>query len=212
MKILLAEDEPVTQQLIKAQLEQWNYDVYCANNGAEAWELLDGASAPKLALLDWKMPKMTGLEVCQKLRSLSSGSYVYVILLTALTEKTHVVQGLEAGADDYITKPCNQSELRLRLMTGQRILNLEAELLLSLKQNQEYSQATPASVYNSKLIGRELEILRLVASNKTTEEIAQVFHLSPDWVSAHLSNIMHKMGVKSIAEAAKKAIKDEIIL
>jgi DNA-binding NarL/FixJ family response regulator len=212
MKILLAEDEPVTRELIKTQLQQWQYDVVCASNGAEAWALLQGESAPKLALLDWKMPEMTGLEVCQQLRSVSSGTYVYVILLTSLSEKTYVVQGLEAGADDYITKPCNQNELRLRLLTGQRILNLESELLMALKQNEEYSNnAPPSTAYMSKLIGRELEILRLVAANKTREEIANTFHLSPDWVSAHLSNIMHKMGVKTIEEAARR-VKDQVIL
>jgi DNA-binding NarL/FixJ family response regulator len=208
MKILLAEDDLITSEIIKEQLQQWKYDVTCAYNGTEAWGALQGEDAPKLAILDWQMPEMTGLEICQKLRSLKSGSYVYVIMLTGLSEKMYIVQGLEAGADDYLSKPCNPQELKVRLMTGQRILSMEAEMLFLMKQMQDCAFTEKSTIYDAKLISRELEILRLVSAGKSNEEIALAFHLSPDWVMAHLSNIMQKMGVKSREEAAQKAIKD----
>jgi DNA-binding NarL/FixJ family response regulator len=208
MKILLGEDDPITSEIIREQLLQWGYEPICATTGTEAWMILQEPDGPKLAILDWQMPLMTGLEICQKLRRRQSGTYIYVIMLTSLSGKAHVVQGLEGGADDYITKPCNPQELRVRLMTGQRILSLEAELLFTLKQMRDCAYTEKNTVYDSKLIGRELEILRLVVAGKSNEEIAVAFHLSPDWVIAHLGNIMQKMNVANREEVIRKAVQD----
>ncbi len=208
MKILLAEDDLITSEIIKEQLTQWSYDVTCVHRGNQAWDALQGENAPKLAILDWQMPEMSGLEICQRLRARTSGSYVYVIMLTGMTEKRNLIQGLEAGADDYLTKPCNPHELRVRLRAGERILGLEADLVFALKQISDCAYTKQSTLYDNKLISRELEILRLVVAGKSNEEIAKVFHLSPDWVMAHLSNIIQKMGVSNRDEAARKAIQD----
>lgn len=210
MKILLAEDDAITREIISDNLEQWGYDVVSVDNGLTAWTLLQQEDAPKLILLDWQMPGMSGLELCKKLRARQTGSYVYVVMLTSLSDKVNVVQGLEAGADDYLTKPCNPYELKVRLQTGQRVLSMESELLAALEQIKRYEQSGAGSknVYDSNLIERELEILRLAVAGKSNEEIASNFHLSPDWVMAHLNNIMSKMAVSTREAMIAKAMKD----
>lgn len=208
MKILLAEDDLITSEIIKEQLQQWGYDVTCTYTGIEAWNILQADGSPKLVVMDWHMPGMSGPTLCQKLRAALSGTYTYIILLTGLREKAHIIQGLEAGADDYLVKPCNPNELKTRIQVGQRILSLEAELLSTLNQMRGHAYQPKNSIYNTELIGRELEILKLVANGKTTDEIANTFHLSPNWVTAHLSNIMAKMNVNTVEEIQQKALQD----
>jgi DNA-binding response OmpR family regulator len=208
MKILLAEDDLVTSEIIKAHLQQWGYDVICKYNGMDAWEALQGEDAPKLVVLDWQIPVFSGIEICRKLRNLKKGSYVYVVMLTSLTDKSHVVQGLEAGADDYLTKPCNPHELKVRLSAGQRILGLESELLSALTQLKE---SVSNNVYDTQLTGREMDILRLVATGKNDDEVARTFHMSPDWVLAYMSTIIQKLNVHSREEVVQKAIRDNIL-
>lgn len=208
MKILLAEDDLVTSEIIKENLQQWGYEVICKYNGMDAWQALQGDDAPKLVVLDWQIPVFSGVEICRKLRTMKTGSYVYVVMLTSLTEKVHVVQGLEAGADDYLTKPCNPHELKVRLQAGQRILSLESELLSTLTQLKE---SVLNNAYDTKLTGREMDILRLIATGKSDDEVARAFHMSPDWVSAYMSNIIQKLDVQSRGEAIQKAIRDGIV-
>ena len=129
MRILLAEDDAVSRRLLQAVLEQWGYEVILASDGAQAWEVLSGERAPALAILDWVMPRMDGIEVCRRLRSDAERPYVYAILLTGRSDARDVVQGLDAGADDYITKPFDSNELRVRLRAGRRILELQSVLL-----------------------------------------------------------------------------------
>lgn len=129
MRILIAEDDPVSRRVLQAHLDKWDYEVILARDGREAWDALAQESCPKLAILDWMMPGMDGVEVVRKLRAKASSSYVYVLLLTAKGQKEDIVQGLEAGADDYLTKPFDAQELQARLRTGRRILELESELV-----------------------------------------------------------------------------------
>jgi len=129
VKILVAEDDPVTQHLLKATLEKWGHEPVLCQNGEEAWALLQEEGAPQLAILDWMMPKMEGLDVCRLIRQHAKTLHVYVILLTAKNRTDDLVEGLEAGADDYMIKPFNKEELRVRLKTGERILGLQAQAL-----------------------------------------------------------------------------------
>ena len=131
MKILVAEDNPVFQTMLKNMLSKWDFDVVLADNGKDAWRILQQNEAPPLAILDWMMPDMDGVEVCRKLREATQQRYIYVILLTAKTEQKDLVEGMEAGADDYVTKPFNIHELRVRLRAGRRILDLQEQLLLA---------------------------------------------------------------------------------
>lgn len=129
MKILVADDEPVSRRLMERTLQQAGYEVITADNGRSAAQILAGKDAPRLAILDWMMPELDGLGVCREVRNKHHDSYVYILLLTFRESNEDVVKGLEAGADDYLTKPCHPGELRARLHTGRRILQLEDKLV-----------------------------------------------------------------------------------
>jgi two-component system cell cycle response regulator len=128
-RILVAEDDPVSRRLLEVFLVKWGYEVVLASTGLEALQFLERMDAPRLALLDWMMPGMEGVQVCRKLREFKDRPYVYVLLLTARTQKEDLLQGLESGADDYLTKPFDSQELRARLHVGQRILDLQDKLI-----------------------------------------------------------------------------------
>src|ERR1700761_2055659 len=118
MKILIADDSAPSLAMLRKSVAKWGYDVVTAENGLEAWKILDQPDAPPLAILDWVMPHMTGPEVCRKVRETRREPYTYILLLTSKNSKGETVEGLESGADDYITKPFDQHELQVRLRTG----------------------------------------------------------------------------------------------
>src|SRR5262245_13696052 len=121
-RILIAEDDPISRQLVVTRLTRWGYETQQAVDGAQAWELLQQAGAPRLAVLDWMMPELSGVDLCRKVRAEKQQVYTYLLLLTAKDRKEDVIDGLEAGADDYLIKPVNALELKARLCVGERIL------------------------------------------------------------------------------------------
>jgi two-component system, cell cycle response regulator len=129
MKILIAEDDFTSRSILTAVLKKWGFDPVAAEDGSVAWDLLQKPDAPGLVLLDWNMPGMDGLEVCRRLRENDSRNPPYVILLTARGEKGDIVQGLEAGANDYVAKPYDNEELQARIRVGQRMLELQSHLM-----------------------------------------------------------------------------------
>jgi diguanylate cyclase (GGDEF)-like protein len=129
MRILVAEDEAVSRRILESRLRRWGYDVVIACDGAQAWEALQKPDAPDLAILDWEMPGMDGVEVCRRVRQEGREPYVYVLLLTSRSRGEDVVAGMEAGADDYVSKPFDDNELKMRLRAGRRILDLVGELV-----------------------------------------------------------------------------------
>ena len=129
MRILIAEDDPVSGRRLEAMLAQWGYEIVAVQDGIEALEQLRRPGAPTLALLDWMMPGMDGIEVCRKVRSENKGEYVYIVLLTAKGNKDDLVRGMEAGADDYVVKPFDSHELKVRLHAGTRIIDLQRQLI-----------------------------------------------------------------------------------
>ena len=129
MRILIAEDDPISRRVLQATLDKWGYEVVVTCDGLEAWETYQSEDPPRLAILDWMMPEMDGLEVCQKIRALRGQDYTYIILLTAKGRREDVIEGLEVGADDYIVKPFDAGELKVRLRAATRILNLQEDLL-----------------------------------------------------------------------------------
>ena len=128
MRILIAEDELVSRTLLQATLRKLGHDVVAVTDGSAAIEALLGTDAPRLAILDWMMPGANGLEVCRAIRE-RAPAYVYVVLLTGRDAPEDVVTGLEAGADDFLTKPFDTNELRARLRSGARVLDLLGSLL-----------------------------------------------------------------------------------
>ena len=129
MKILIAEDDRTSRTILTHVLDKFGYDVVSAGDGKEALEKLQEADAPKLAILDWMMPEMDGVDVCRRLRQTETANSIYIILLTTRDGKTNIVKGLEAGADDYIVKPYDSDELRARINVGLRIIELQAALV-----------------------------------------------------------------------------------
>lgn len=115
MKILLAEDEPVSRELVQSTLRSWGFDCRSVSDGAEAWQALQAESPPSLIILDWMMPQLDGVEVVRRLRESPRNLGTYVLLLTARASPQDVVRGLEAGADDYVTQPFHPAELRARV-------------------------------------------------------------------------------------------------
>ena len=157
MKILIADDDPVSRQLMEMLLRKSGYQVIAVGDGEAALARLAVPDAPRLALLDWMMPGLDGLEVCRRIRVRKDAPYVHVTLLTSKFEDDDIVAGLEAGADDYLTKPCNPKELTARLRTGHRILELE-DTLVRAREEMRFS-ATHDSLTR---LWNHGEILRLV--------------------------------------------------
>jgi diguanylate cyclase (GGDEF)-like protein len=144
LRILAAEDNPVFQSMLKTMLQRWGYEVVIARDGREAWNILESVDSPRLVLLDWMMPGMDGVEICRRVRAAGREPYIYIVLLTARTESQDLVEGMEAGADDYLTKPFHAHELRVRLRAGRRILELQEQLLQAREALRE--QATHDSL------------------------------------------------------------------
>jgi DNA-binding response OmpR family regulator len=128
VQILIAEDDLVSRRALEATLIKWGFKVRAVADGAAAWEALQEDRAPKLAILDWMMPKMDGLELCRQARAEPRSEMTYLILLTAKGTKEDLVAGLEAGADDYLIKPFNREELKARVQVGMRVVNLQTRL------------------------------------------------------------------------------------
>jgi sigma-B regulation protein RsbU (phosphoserine phosphatase) len=137
MKVLIAEDKPDSRQLLQIMVSKWGYEPVATRDGAEAWEALRREDAPQLALLDIMMPELDGLEVCRRVRAERAPVPTYIIMLTARTLPREIVTGLEAGADDYLTKPFDSSELRARIKVGERILDLQRNLLMRVTELEE---------------------------------------------------------------------------
>ena len=127
LKVLVVEDESLTCEVLKEMLERWGYEVHTAENGRNAWDTLQKENI-KFVIADWLMPIMDGLTLCRKIRSSGSPGYTYIILVTGKDKKEDIIEGLDAGADDYLVKPFDPGELKVRLRAGERILNLEKEL------------------------------------------------------------------------------------
>jgi phosphoserine phosphatase RsbU/P len=134
VQILIAEDDVVSRRALEATLNKWGYQVQVVADGAAAWEALQGDNAPKLAILDWMMPKIDGVEVCRRIRAELRLETTYLILLTAKGTKEDLVAGLDGGADDYLVKPFNRDELKARVQVGLRVVNLQSRLADRVRQ------------------------------------------------------------------------------
>ena len=128
-RVLIADDDRISRHRLRAMLSKQGYEVTCAEDGEEARHILAQDNAPQLVLVDWMMPGMSGIELCHLVRQQRRGAYVYVLLLTARDNQEDILQGMRAGADDYVTKPFDAHELMMRLHAGQRVLDLQARLL-----------------------------------------------------------------------------------
>ena len=158
MRVLIAEDDVTSRLLLKRVLENWGYEVAVTKNGAEALQALQAEDAPRLAILDWMMPGMDGVDVCRRVRARETLQPPYIILLTALEGKKGVVTGLEAGADDYVGKPYDPDELHARLKVGRRMVELNAKLIEAQRAFEILARTDSLTgVLNRGAIVKELE-------------------------------------------------------
>ena len=147
MQVLIADDDPVSRRLLQSYLQKWGYEVSAAQNGAEAWRLFQGATFA-IVITDWMMPDVDGLELIRRIRGIHRPGYVHATLLTARSQKEDLVEGMEAGADDFLTKPYDRDELRVRLRAAERLVNLEQSLA---EQNRILRETQAALVQTEKL-------------------------------------------------------------
>ncbi len=134
MKILIAEDEYTTRLMVQVSLENWGYSVNSVADGKEAWEILKKPEAPDVAILDWEMPEVDGLELCKRIKDLRRTNPIYVILLTGRDSQKDILQGFDAGADDYMTKPFNDDELRARVRVAEKMVTIQSSLSQSVDE------------------------------------------------------------------------------
>jgi len=157
MKILIAEDDPISLKILEKNIKGWGFDTLLARDGEEALHRIRNGKV-RLAILDWMMPGINGVELCRFIRQESTLHYVYLILLTSKGHQKDIIEGLQSGADDYMTKPVNFLELQARLQTGRRIIDLEGRLLESNQKLKEVaSHDSLTSLWNRANILRFLE-------------------------------------------------------
>jgi len=203
MRVLIADDELVSRRLLEATLTRWGHEVVAASDGDEAWAVLQSDETPYLAILDWMMPGMDGVQICRALRGLDKDMYVYVLLLTARADKADLVMAMDAGADDYIAKPFDANELRVRVRAGERILELKSALKAA--QEDLRVQATHdrlTGLLNRAAILDTLEIQLSRASREGTSVAVSIADL--DHFKLVNDTYGHQVGDAVLCEAARR--------
>ncbi|MGA2716695.1 MAG: EAL domain-containing protein [Bryobacteraceae bacterium] len=207
MRILIAEDDLTCQRILSCLVVKWGHEAIVASNGDEAWAHLQASDGPRLALLDWVMPGLNGLEVCRHIRTRTTNSYTYVIIVTAKSEPQDAITALEAGADDIVTKPFHPAELRARINTAQRILALEE----SLSKRAFYDSLT--GLPNRTLLADRFQQSADAAARKG--EVLAALFIDLDHFKTVNDNLGHAAGdtvLKAITSRLKNCVAETEIL
>lgn len=158
MRVLIAEDDATSGMILESIIKKWSYTPVVVRDGEKAWEIMRSQNAPRLVILDWQMPGMSGINVCRKIRSLKTSDPPYIIVLTTRGEKKDIVTALESGANDFISKPYDPDELKARLNVGKRMLQLQSALLDALSALEHEAMHDPLTgIYNRRAIIMMLE-------------------------------------------------------
>ena len=200
MRMLIADDDPVSRRVLQDTLTRSGYDLDVVNDGEAAWEALRRDNGPPIATLNWAMPGLDGLEVCRRVRQMSSRP-TYLILVTARGDKESVVRGLQAGADDYVTKPFEADELRARVQVGERVLGLQLELadrvrelVNALAQVKRLRRLLPICSYCKK-VRDDKNYWHEVENYITEHSEARFSHsICPDCSDLHVKPLMESPG------------------
>lgn len=203
MRVLIADDEATSRHLMQATLGGWGFEILVAVDGTEALSILEGSSPPEIAVLDWIMPGVDGLGLCRRMRAAQPKAATYIILVTARGGLDNVVQGLEAGADDYITKPFDLRELRARLQVGVRIVQLQKALMErlheledALKRVRQLQGLLPICSYCKK-VRNDRNYWEQVDAYVASHSEAQFSHgVCPDCVEIYLKPQLERLPIR----------------
>ena len=204
--VLVAEDDPISRRILEVRLRSWGYQVIAIDNGFQALEIMEPDEAPELLLLDWMMPGIDGVELCRRVRGMRKSLYRYILLLTARDAKQDLVTGLEAGADDYLTKPFNAEELHARLRAGGRILALQRELISAREQLRFHATHDPLTgVWNRKGIVDFLT-QELARAHRTRESVGLMM-VDLDHFKTVNDTFGHAVGDAVLKDVAARLVK-----
>ena len=194
MRILVAEDDATTRTILAGVIRKWLYDAIVVKDGQEAWEVLQQSDSPRLVILDWMMPRMSGLEVIRLVRSQLVKQPPYIILLTSKEEKESILSGLEAGANDYIKKPFDNDELNARIRVGQRSIELQASLYETQNKLEHLATHDPLTgILNRRAILEQLS--KELARSKRERQPGNTFGLSIGFLDVdHFKQINDQYG------------------
>ena len=209
MKILIAEDSPTWWRLIKKTLEDAGYEALIAEDGKKAWDILQKENV-KLIIADWLMPGLDGIELCRKIRASQTQGYVYIILLTSKDKKDDIIAGLDAGADDYMVKPFDKAELLVRVRAGERVVNLEKELMGKNTKLEELVSIDPLmEIYNRRSFYEAIE--RAHDRARRYEQVYGIIICDIDYFKSYNDTYGHLKGdevLKKIARAIKNVCRN----
>jgi diguanylate cyclase (GGDEF)-like protein len=205
-RVLVAEDDAMFRRILQSWLENWGYRVTLAEDGAKAWKILQQENPPQLLILDWMMPAINGLELCRKVRERNQAPYQYILLATAKDAKQDLVRGLESGADDYLTKPFERSELQARLRACNRILTLQDDQIRAHEQLRFQATHDPLTgTWNrSKILETLRHELERAARSKTATGILM---LDIDHFKSINDTYGHLTGDAVLKEVTQRIIK-----
>lgn len=214
MRILVAEDDLTSSSILIALLTRWGYEPIAVENGNAAWEIMQQSGAPQMALIDWEMPGLDGVEVCRRIQGMDNANPPYLIMLTSKGEFASIVIGLDAGANDYITKPYNNDELQARLRTGQRMMKLQTELVLAkeaLAHEATHDYLTGVLNRAGILSGLERELKRTRRNNSTLSiGLCDIDHFKQ--VNDRYGHQVGDQVLKSFVAALKTELRDDDLL
>jgi diguanylate cyclase (GGDEF)-like protein len=205
LKALVADDNAGFRSVLERMLRKWGYDVVAASDGLEALAALQAADPPRLAILDWMMPGLDGLEVCRRVREKNQEPYIYILLLTAKDTAEELVEGMEAGADDYLRKPVDSHELRVRVRAGRRILDLQEEVVQGREALRQLATRDPlTSLWNRNamfdILSRELK-----RANRESTSISLIMADLDHF--KHINDTLgHAAGDAVLQEAARRIV------